>query len=198
MALICDSSLFAEIDVYGNRLIDTRFQHPTDVARRIIQRSIVLMLNQLQENPYEDHSLKRLVDMGHTFSPRLEVASGFRMPHGVSVGIDMALTCLLSAELGVMRTDEALRVVKLISRLGLPVTSRLLTRELCDQAIREAVLHRGGHLNLVIPEAIGKASFLTSPSDLTAVILQRALDGLDSFAKTGELASNLTSRKVSA
>ena len=57
------------------------------------------MLEELEGNLYEDRSYKRLVDLGHTFSPAIEAASGFKIHHGEAVAIDIALSATISAEL---------------------------------------------------------------------------------------------------
>jgi 3-dehydroquinate synthase len=50
------------------------------------------MVEELEQNIYEDRSYERLVDFGHTFSPLLESASQFRMTHGEAVAVDMELS----------------------------------------------------------------------------------------------------------
>ena len=85
MALIVERRLFDALERHGTTLIESRFQEPQALGRWIVKRSIGLMLEQLQQNPYENITLQRLVDMGHTFSPALESASAFRLSHGEAV-----------------------------------------------------------------------------------------------------------------
>ena len=59
-----------------------------------MRRSIQGMLEELEPNLWE-HTLSRLVDYGHTFSPEIEMAAlaaGKELLHGEAVNIDMALT----------------------------------------------------------------------------------------------------------
>jgi 2-epi-5-epi-valiolone synthase len=175
IALVRDSKLFELIESYGHRLLHSRFQSPAYVADRVIRRSIELMLEELSQNPFETNT-KRLVDMGHTFSPTLEEESGFSLPHGEAVAIDLAYSCLLAEDLGILSSEHSQKVIRLLQRLGLPVSSPLVTVELCKTAISNAIAHRAGQLNLVLPARIGKGMFLESASSLNEDRLKRVLD----------------------
>lgn len=182
MALIRDAELFAQIERCGTQLVSSRFQAPTVDSDQIVDQSIRLMLAELQQNPFEDLSSQRLVDMGHTFSPTLEERSRFRISHGDAVAVDMALTCAIGAELGLMSVDEAERFIALLVRLGMPVVSPLLTVDACTDAIRSVVAHRRGHLNLVTPMRIGAATFLDQ-EPLTSRLLKAALARVAAFER---------------
>jgi 3-dehydroquinate synthase len=182
MALIVDRRLFEALERHGATLIDSRFQAPQALGRWIVRRSIALMLEQLQHNPYENVTLQRLVDMGHTFSPALEAASAFRLSHGEAVAVDMAFTCMIAETLGLMRRSEAELFVSLLWRLGIPVFVPTLTVDLCKAAIRAATAHRGGRLHLVIPTAIGAAQFAQTEAVQEWVLLT-ALDRLQELLR---------------
>jgi 2-epi-5-epi-valiolone synthase len=175
VALIKDSTLYDLLSRTGMTLIESRFQQPAPVADQVIHDSIARMLAELQENPYEDRGFERLVDFGHTFSPRIESASRFRISHGEAVSIDMALACMLAAELQIMSRDEAEHAVGFLSWLGLPTWTPLLTSEFCGVCLAQAVAHRGGALNLVVPQHIGQGVFVRSAADVGGSVLERAL-----------------------
>jgi 2-epi-5-epi-valiolone synthase len=177
MALIVEPRLFDAIERHGSSLIESRFQEPQALGRWIVKRSISLMLEQLQRNPYENITLQRLVDMGHTFSPALESASGFHLSHGEAVAVDMALSCMIAEALGLLRRGEAERFVALLWQLGIPACSTLLTVDLCRAAARAAIAHRGGKLHLVVPTRIGAAQFVEN-EDVTEPVLLTALGRL--------------------
>jgi 3-dehydroquinate synthetase len=177
MALIVDGRLFDMIERHGTTLIASRFQAPQALGRWIVRRSIALMLEQLQQNPYENLTYLRLVDMGHTFSPALEAASAFRLSHGEAVAVDMALTCMIAETLGLLRRSDAERFVLLLRQLGIPAFSSLLTVELCQAAARSAMAHRGGKLHLVVPTRIGAAQFAETEA-VQEQVLHAALNRL--------------------
>jgi 3-dehydroquinate synthase len=174
IALVSDRKLFEVVESRGLDLLHSRFQSPISVAQYVIKRSIEVMLGQLSQNPFET-STKRLVDMGHTFSPTLEEEAGFSVAHGDAVSIDLAYSCLLAADMGILATETAHRVIRLLRQLGLPVSSRLMTVELCKTSIKNAIAHRAGRLNLVLPVRIGRATFLESAASLREGRLRRVL-----------------------
>jgi len=180
MALIRDAALFELVEEDASTLLAKRFQEPA-TARRIVSRAISLMVEELARNPFEDQTFERLVDMGHTFSPQLEARSGFKLSHGEAVAVDMALSCVIAVELGLMSTHAARRFIALLERVGLPVGSRLLSAELCREAMACATAHRGGNLNLVLPCGIGQATFVGNDA-LEGGVLERALARLPRFA----------------
>jgi len=175
IALVRDPALFATLEEWGLRLLESRFRDPAAVADHAIHRSIALMLAELGANPFENRTLERLVDMGHSISPELESASGFMLPHGEAVAVDIALTCALGVELRMLEEEDARRTIALLERLGLPTDHELLDVALCRRALRSAVLHRGGRLNLVVPTAIGSADFVRDPAVVTDEILERGI-----------------------
>ncbi|EYF01007.1 sedoheptulose 7-phosphate cyclase [Chondromyces apiculatus] len=175
MALVRDRELFELVEAHHSALLRSNFAEPPHEGERVIWLSAKRMLEELQTNPYEDQTYQRLVDLGHTFSPLLEAACDFTMHHGQAVAIDLALTVTLAEALGVLSGAERDRVVRLLRQSGLPTTSRLLTSELCREALREAARHRGSALNLVLPVAIGKASFLERVEDLPPEALDAAV-----------------------
>jgi 3-dehydroquinate synthetase len=180
MALIRDAELFELVETHVRTLLAKRFQEP-GAAVSIVSRAISLMVEELARNPYEDQTFERLVDMGHTFSPQLEARSGFRITHGEAVAVDMALSCVIAVELGLMSNHAARRFIALLERVGLPVSSPLLSAELCREAMACATAHRGGSLNLVLPCAIGHATFVDNDA-LAHGVLERALAKLPWFA----------------
>jgi 2-epi-5-epi-valiolone synthase len=182
IALVRDLGLFTLLEKHGRQLLRSRFRAPVTEAELAIQRSIALMLDELAANPFENRSLERLVDMGHTFSPELESASGFTISHGDAVAIDLALTCALGVELGMLEEVSAIRVHLLLELLDLPTGHELLDVALCKRAIGSAALHRGGRLNLVMPTAIGAADFVRETEFVTDAVLEAALRRLRSLS----------------
>lgn len=65
---------------------------------------------------------RALLNLGHTFGHALEAATGFsdRLLHGEGVAIGMALAAGLSAELGMIGSEDATRVSSHLATVGLP------------------------------------------------------------------------------
>lgn len=175
MALVSDRELFELVASTHEQLIDSRFRHPADAGRRIIEIAARRMLEALSENLFEEQGYERTVDGGHTFSPGLEAAGGFSIRHGEAVSVDLALSATLATELGILDPRDRDTIVETLRAIGLPVTSPLLTPAMCSAALDDAERHRGGRINLPLPVCIGEVAFIASKSDVPAAAIRRAL-----------------------
>ncbi|HEU4557808.1 MAG TPA: ROK family protein [Longimicrobium sp.] len=175
MAVVADAELFGRVETHARDLLASGFAHPAGEGRAIVWRSALGMLQALQPNLYENRTYLRLVDFGHTFSPALEAASGFRMAHGDAVAVDIALSAAIACELGMLPPAERDRIVSLLRAAELPAASPLLDAGLCARAVEEVRLHRGGALNLVVPTGIGTAAFVEQAAALPPRAVRSAL-----------------------
>lgn len=178
IALVRSKRLFALIESHCDRVIGTRFAQPATIADRVIRCSVELMLEELQIDPFERTKLQRLVDMGHTFSPAIEAASGYSIPHGRAVAIDMALSCLIGERLGHCNRAVADRLLPLLRRIDLPIYVEELTVPVCRRALAAASLHRNGAVNLVVPAEIGRAVFIEDAAAIDDKLLASVLSEL--------------------
>lgn len=175
MAIIADAVLFDALDARAESWIASGFSTERDDADRAIIRAVSLMLEALRGNLTERKSYRRAVDFGHTFSPALEAALGFSIPHGFAVAIDIALSSAIACETGMATPDVLRRVAGCLQNAGLPVWHPALSVALCQEAILTAAAHRGGNLNLVVPTIIGSPEFLNQSDAVTPAVLVRAL-----------------------
>jgi 3-dehydroquinate synthetase len=178
IALVRDEALFDLVEARATSFLASGFAKPRAAARKVLWSAVERMLQELAANAYENETYQRLVDFGHTFSPLLEAVTRFALPHGQAVAVDMALSAVLAAELGLLQPEVCQRILWAIAAAGLPIHSAHLTPSLCREALHEATRHRGGALNLVLPVAIGKATFLESAADLPHLVLERAIQRL--------------------
>jgi len=159
MAIVRDGKLFDLLLDNALELLRTHFECPADCAEEILVRAESAMLDELQPNLFE-HNLQRLVDFGHTFSPTLEAASGYQLPHGEAVALDMLLSTSVAVERGLCQQDDLARILVAYLRVGLPIAHPLIEPGLLTSAMQDARAHRGGDLNLVLPTRIGEATFV--------------------------------------
>jgi 3-dehydroquinate synthetase len=183
IAVARDAALFRLVATHSEQLLRSGFQAPYVCSRHIVQRAVARMLEELKENPYEDQSYRRVVDLGHTFSPAIEAASEYALHHGEAVAIDVAISATISLELGLITAAERDEVVTALINAGLPIYTERVTEDLCLKAMHDATLHRGGAMNLVIPSRIGVAVFLKDVDDLPIWALQNTLSRLASESR---------------
>jgi 2-epi-5-epi-valiolone synthase len=181
LGIILDRALFELIDANLREIIDSHLNSP--VGDELIDRSVDGMLNELRRNLWE-RELRRLVDFGHTFSPRLELLSNGELLHGEAVAVDMALSCVLAGGRGLMPEDDVIRSIVLLARAGLPVAHRLCTPEQCSEALAETVRHRDGNQHCPLPTGIGRACFV---EDLSGGEIASAVEQLTKYVESMEL-----------
>jgi 3-dehydroquinate synthase len=172
MAVVCDADLFELVAGAGPALIAAGFAAPG--AADVLGRSIGLMLDELSANSYLGY--ERLVDFGHTFSPILEEVSGYLLRHGEAVALDMAVSSAIGVIHGVFPREEYDRVIDALARLGLPTVSELCSVPNLARGLVSAAAHRDGDLNLVVPQRIGRGTFIKSLDDVSLADLSHAVD----------------------
>ena len=151
----------------------------------LIQISIRTMLEELQPNLHE-HDLCRLVDFGHEFGHIVESLARHEIPHGECVAIGMAISAFLAHLKGILLRVDLERILNLILDLGLPIY--VTDYDCCNpdtlwvKICTEGVEHKDGMLYLVVPESIGRASFLDNMSDINAGMVSEAVLGLRQYA----------------
>jgi 3-dehydroquinate synthase len=178
MGIARDARLFELLEQGAAQLVASGFGRPD--AIEVLQRSIWSMLDELSANPFEDRTWERLVDFGHTFSNAIEGALSFEIHHGEAVAIDLALSACVAEAAGVLDEADCERIVDALRCASLPTWTRVLDLDLCRAALLDASLHRGGAINLVVPAAIGRATFLRRREQVPDELLEQALASLSS------------------
>jgi 3-dehydroquinate synthase len=169
MALIRDEFLFELLDAEIEQLVRCRLDGVA--GQRVVHRAITGMLEELQPNLWE-HDLRRVVDFGHTLSPAVEMATQPGLLHGEAVSIDMAISCALAVDRGTLARADAVRVLNLLRRTGLPVWHPVCEVPFLWSALGESVRHRDGAQNFPLPQGIGGCTFV---NDLTEADLARSV-----------------------
>jgi len=173
IALVRDASLFALVQDVGPGLVRSRFT--SRGGREVLDSAIGQMLDELAKNPYEDQGYERLLDFGHTFSPLLEQESGFTLRHGEAVALDMVLSGAIAVTLGILQRPDYDELVAAVQSLGLPYRSELCTRATIQAGLVSAARHRGGRVNLVLPQKIGSATFVRAVQDVPGDVVAESL-----------------------
>jgi 3-dehydroquinate synthase len=181
LALVRSVDLFELLETYGKHLVQSRFtvsdKVPEEVATRIIDLSIQIMLEELGPNLWE-HKLERCVDYGHTFSKLLEMVPGADIMHGEAVNVDGFFCCVISYLRGYIPMETVERVFNCMKSLHLPTNSADLTSELAWQSCKDAVEHRHGEQRIPLITDIGESICV---SDITPDELDRALEIMKRF-----------------
>lgn len=159
VAIVLDKVLFDALEHTGRALVSSHFQEPFVEAQQVLALAERILLHQITSNPRE-HSLQRLADFGHTFSPAIESTSGFTVTHGEAVAQDMLLSTAFACVRRACSEQVLARIIRLYLDLGLSVDPISCTLEQLLCGLQSARAHRAGNLNLVVPTAIGSAIFV--------------------------------------
>jgi 3-dehydroquinate synthetase len=177
ISAVADSGIFELLEKYGPDLLATRFGHLDgtpelrDIAHRVTYEAIHTMLRLEVPNLHEVE-LDRVIAFGHTWSPVLELAPEIPFFHGHAISIDMALSTTIAEQRGYLSISDRDRIFWLMSRLGLSLTSPLLTPGLLRKATDSITQTRDGLLRAAVPRPIGTCYFV---NDLTPQELNHAL-----------------------
>ncbi|BBB95767.1 MULTISPECIES: 3-dehydroquinate synthase [Bradyrhizobium] len=111
---------------------------------------------------------RALLNLGHTFGHALEAATGFsdRLFHGEGVAVGMVLAAEFSAQLGMISSDDAGRIARHLSAVGLPTRLQDIAgfaqEGLADADALLALMAQDkkvkrGKLTFILLEAVGRA-----------------------------------------
>jgi 3-dehydroquinate synthetase len=179
LAIINDYGLFVLLEENSQLLLDEKFQFGA-VPVKIINRSISVMLSNLQNNLWED-KLERAVDFGHTFGPLIEQINLPILQHGEAVALDCLFSSCISFERGLITSEELQRIYRLIRSLGLPTYHKsFVNQQILFDALSDSVKHRNGDQNLPLPAKIGFCEFI---NDLTESDIKNAVLVFDNLDK---------------
>lgn len=169
MAIIKDARLFKLLEENVADVIRDRFCGRA-AYREILVRATVGMLEELSGNLWET-VLERVVDYGHTFSPKLEMAALPELLHGEAVAIDMALSLVLAAQRDLMSPAELSRALGLLDAYGLPTRHPQCEEDLLMEGLADSTSHRDGLQRTPLSRGIGNAVFV---NDLTRAEIRSA------------------------
>ena len=115
-ALIGDAELLGTLEREGATLL----ARDADLLAEVVARCVAVKAAIVARDE-EDRGPRKLLNLGHTFAHAIEQAAGPGLvPHGVAVGVGLALALEASARTGLLREPELVaRVRALLGTLGL-------------------------------------------------------------------------------
>ena len=148
----------------GRHLIEV-FEHDADAyvagdvaaLTELVAHNVRIKAAVVKADPFEQGDRAHL-NLGHTFGHAFEKTTNYAVAHGEAVAAGTACACRVSTELGLMKSTEAERVVRLLSGLALPVADVEAGVEEVLAAMRSDKKVRDGRIRFVLPVGLGAAT----------------------------------------
>lgn len=173
--IILDEKFFHYMEGHVNEIL----ARDSETLQEIIFRCCQLKARIVQEDEKELSGRRALLNYGHTFAHAIETFERFSGKlHGEAVSAGMTAAAQFARYLGYITPEVALRHNQLIANLGLDQSwSPNLSPEKTVQIMQRDKKSAGGHINFVLPEAIGSCSLVSDISE------EQLLDFLKSLMK---------------
>ncbi|MEW5736481.1 MAG: 3-dehydroquinate synthase [Thermodesulfobacteriota bacterium] len=147
---ITDAAYFARME----DLCQQALELDPEAVSELVHGSVRIKAGVVSRDEREG-GLRRILNFGHTFGHALE--KGGRLPHGFAVSMGMAAAARLSVARGLLRPQDAERLIALLRRYRLPVEiSGYDPSELADALFRDKK-RAGDAVRFVLLKEIGKA-----------------------------------------
>ena len=127
---------------------------PERDLRWIIERAVRVKIDVVEKDPYE-RGRRAVLNLGHTFAHAFEVLAGYRLKHGLAVGMGMAAATHLAQIRGLCSPQAGQRIRDALRSNSLPTTYEACPPEEVYHAMRTDKKRRGASLRFVLPRDIG-------------------------------------------
>lgn len=170
-AVICDTDTFktlpeenfkegvAEAIKYGiicdRELFNTLYKASEWNIEEVVERCVLIKAEIVAEDEF-DTGKRQLLNLGHTIGHAIEKCTDFKLTHGISVGIGMAMISKASDSLGWSKEKTNTKIVEALKNNGLLTECSVLPDDLLRVMAKDKK-RNGGFITLVIPESIGNS-----------------------------------------
>lgn len=120
----------------------------------------------------QDLGLRAILNYGHTVGHAVETVSDFGVSHGQAVAIGMVAAARISNRMGLLSSDNVVRIRELIKSAGLPVELPLLEVARLMHAMKHDKKVLQGRVRFILPQTIGE---VTISDKLTPSLVEQVL-----------------------
>ncbi len=146
---IRDKDLFNYIDKYSEKissLDSASMEHIVNVSAKI-KIDIV-------ESDVREKGDRKVLNFGHTFGHAIEKQTGIL--HGEAVSIGMVMAANISVKLGYLSENEAVKLKKILIKLGLPVNTEVSAEDIFETLLKDKK-RQGEKIHFVLLRELGEA-----------------------------------------
>ena len=134
----------------------------TDMLEDVIAACVTYKRDVVAADEF-DTGARAALNLGHTVGHAVEKCSGYALTHGEAVSIGLAVIARAAAKRGVCDQSAAERIVRLLEKTGLPVSTELDAETLYAAALSDKK-RQGDSIRLILPETVGRCRIETVPA----------------------------------
>jgi 3-dehydroquinate synthase len=169
-------------------MLDSRHRFNADLVDLISAhckfKATIVKTDEREQLNGTNHRSRRILNFGHTVGHALETVTNYsRFRHGEAVAIGMLAAGEISKNLGLLKTNDLVRLTKAVARCGpLPKTDDLSERKILN-AIKSDKKSTSGAIQWVLLEGIGKPR-IVSGDQIDPKVIAKSLRAALSNAAT--------------
>ncbi len=158
--ILYDPELFAHLEEKG-----------LDFDREAIISKCVRWKGNAVEADEHDTGARMKLNLGHTLGHGVEKSSHFAVSHGKAVAIGTAIITRSACSLGICDVKTRDRILDILERFGLPVSTEYSPEALLDAALSDKK-RAGDTVRLILPKSIGECIIQPVAVERLAEIIQ--------------------------
>jgi 3-dehydroquinate synthase len=148
-ALIADPEAFEFIETHAADILDLK----SGIIEKAIGDAVRIKAAVVREDELEKGERRKL-NFGHTFGHAVEAMTA--LPHGEAVSIGMVAAVSVSVARGLIKEQQAKRIITLLERLGLPTKMAVRPADIVEM-LRRDKKRSGRSIHFILLNAIGEA-----------------------------------------
>jgi len=176
--MIEDADFFKFLEANAHHLNTKAFEAPDTLRAalkvwQIIVTESAKIKARVVEKDEKENRLRMILNFGHTVGHAIETLTRYKAyNHGEAIAIGMVAAVRIAYHLRMVGEDSVVRLVDLLDRLSLPTEVEQLPSDKIIKALGIDKKVRGGKVQFVLPEKIGK---VVIKGDISPRLVKQAL-----------------------
>ena len=155
-ACIADKVFFEFLEENIDKLFEKDgIRNHAEICEHIAEKNCKIKYEVVKQDEREAN-LRQILNLGHTVGRAIETLSNYSLLHGQAVAIGLAMQVKIGEKLGYITKNEAVRVINLIEKAGLPtkLLDTMPTEEVVQKLYTDKKV-RKGKIRFVFQDGIG-------------------------------------------
>ncbi len=141
---------------------------------KLVADNVAVKARVVMADPFERGERAHL-NFGHTFGHGIETACDYTLTHGQCVALGMVAASRLAVRLGLLEQTSCDRIVRLLSRIGLPISGLSCSTDAVIHAMRSDKKIERDRFRFILPDRIGSVLIR---DDIAEPMIREMIDSL--------------------